>query len=199
MNFFKRVVSNVNVVYRLRAMFNPRLPLIIEMKSIPPDSNPFHHDAYNMGCAVSGPWMAMFAEHAGHVQDLSTYPAGRKDEWYPDPEYIIMVNCRTGQRFKLYFPDSPQTFEARQREERRKLGVMSFETFKNLVFFSTVTLYMTAGIFLNLPAMHPYLFMITLLVEILLLNPVYAVLSRRLCNRAYDKLREPKNGNAAKS
>lgn len=65
------------------------LPVLVPMDPIPVGSNPFSADLYHMGCNVSGSWMAMFDQHAGSE--------------YPDPSYIIMVNTKTGQRFKMVF------------------------------------------------------------------------------------------------
>jgi hypothetical protein len=64
-----------------------KLPQIVQMDPIPVGANPFNHDAYNMGVQVSGAWTAMYDKHIGDV----------------DPAYIIMVNSKTGQRFKLLF------------------------------------------------------------------------------------------------
>lgn len=74
----------------------PKLPVVEAMPSIPAESNPFHYDHYNMGSQLSGAWMAMYNKHAGHVQ-------GKENVWYDDPDYIIFVNQRTGQRFRLTF------------------------------------------------------------------------------------------------
>jgi hypothetical protein len=64
-----------------------KLPQMIQMDPLPADCNPFQHDLYSMGVQVSGRWTAMFDKHVGEE----------------DPAYIIMVNTRTGQRFKLLF------------------------------------------------------------------------------------------------
>jgi hypothetical protein len=90
------------------------LPTVEAMDPIPPYANPFHHDQFNMGCDVSGPWMAMFREHAGHKQPhnfteedkLSSLPV-----FNPDPQYVIFVNQRTGQRFRLVFPSVVNRWE----------------------------------------------------------------------------------------
>lgn len=108
------------------------LPVIIPMDPIPPNSNPFHHDLYHMGCSVSGPWLAMFSEHAGikqeHNMNTQEKEAKARGEcvWNPDPSYIIMVNQKTGQRFKMVFKfdrDDGDLMNAllRQREVEGKL------------------------------------------------------------------------------
>lgn len=85
------------------------LPTITEMKPIPPNSNPFHYDQWNMGCDISGAWVAMFNEHAGLKQEhnLTKDEKVRKARgeciFYDDPKYIIMANRRTGQRFQISF------------------------------------------------------------------------------------------------
>jgi hypothetical protein len=71
-----------------------KLPEIEAMSSFPANANPFHYDHGNMGCNVSGGWYAMYNEHAGTDRDGKPYR---------DPKYIIMVNSRTGQRFRLNF------------------------------------------------------------------------------------------------
>ncbi len=86
------------------------LPKLVPMTSLPKGCNPFHYDTYNMGCELSGAWVAMYNQHAGLKQDhnLSNYERVRRNEgevvYYDDPEYIILVNTRTGQRFRLQFP-----------------------------------------------------------------------------------------------
>jgi hypothetical protein len=72
------------------------LPTIETMAPFPENSNPFNYDYYNMGCEVSGGWLAMYNEHSG-------IDFGGKR--FPEPKYIILVNSRTGQRFKINFPE----------------------------------------------------------------------------------------------
>lgn len=85
------------------------LPVIVPMEPIPPGSNPFHHDLFHMGCGVSGPWMAMFTEHQGSKQEHNMTAEEKEAKargetiWNPDPSYIIMINQKTGQRFKMVF------------------------------------------------------------------------------------------------
>lgn len=59
-----------------------------QMDSIPPNSNPFHHDLYHMGTAITKEWMIM---HLG---------SGTK--------YLILVHCPTGARTKLWLEDLPE-------------------------------------------------------------------------------------------
>lgn len=83
------------------------LPIVEVMDPIPPHANPFHYDSSNMGCAVSGPWTAMFAEHAGFKQAHNMTDGDKASPfpvYNPDPQYIIFINGRTGQRFRLVFP-----------------------------------------------------------------------------------------------
>jgi len=83
-----------------------KLPTMTAMEPLPPNSNPFHHDLYNMGSEVSGAWMAMYSEHSGFKKDHNKTEEERaagEPVWNPDPRYIIFVNQRTGQRFRLDF------------------------------------------------------------------------------------------------
>lgn len=83
------------------------LPVVNEMPPIPPYSNPFHHDAFNMGCDLCGPWMAMYSGHAGLKAEYNKTEDDKKSTlpvFYDEPEYIILVNQKTGQRFRLDFP-----------------------------------------------------------------------------------------------
>jgi hypothetical protein len=85
----------------------PDLPTVKELPPFPPYSNPFHHDAFNMGCDISGPWMAMYREHGGLKQAHNKTDADKQSKlpvFYDDPQYIILVNQKTGQRFQLTFP-----------------------------------------------------------------------------------------------
>lgn len=108
------------------------LPVIVPMDPIPAGSNPFHTDLFHMGCEVSGPWMAMYTEHAGTKQahNYSEQDKAAKERgetvWNEDPSYIIMINQRTGQRFKMVFKfdrDNGDLMNAllRQREAEGKL------------------------------------------------------------------------------
>ena len=60
-----------------------------------------------MGSAVSGAWIAMYDEHSGLKQahnmseDERQRQAAGEPIYNDDPGYIIFVNSRTGQRFKL--------------------------------------------------------------------------------------------------
>jgi len=66
------------------------------LKNIPPEANPFHHDAFNMGTDLARGWMAM---HAGFDNKESPFAM----------EYIILVNTRTGQRFRInLLPEVPK-------------------------------------------------------------------------------------------
>lgn len=81
------------------------------MDSLPPNNNPFQHDHWNMGCDISGAWVAMFSEHDGLKQEHNLTAeekvrrAAGEPIFYDDPKEIILVNQRTGQRFKLDFTD----------------------------------------------------------------------------------------------
>jgi hypothetical protein len=92
------------------------LPTVLEMPSIPPYSNPFHYDQFNMGCDLCGPWMAMYSCHAGIKQEHNKTEEDKQSSFpvfYAEPEYIIFVNQKTGQRFRLEFPS---VIAARQQE-----------------------------------------------------------------------------------
>lgn len=83
------------------------LPVLVPMPPIPPNSNPFHHDLYNMGCEISGGWMAMYNQFFGNSQFGDKLP-------HPEPQYIILVNCRTGQRFRLEWPKTIQFMDSKE-------------------------------------------------------------------------------------
>lgn len=89
--------ENEHVIGRVEVWKDFVPPTLDYMAPFPAESNPFHYDHSNMGCAVSGGWYAMYNQHAGNNLDGKPYP---------DPKYIVMVNSRTGQRFKLVFPVS---------------------------------------------------------------------------------------------
>ncbi len=87
------------------------LPKIESLESYPPNNNPFHHDKFNMGVGVSGAWVAMTDQFSGHKHDYNCSPEEKEMKkrgepvFYDDPKYLIFVNQKTGQRFKLLFPD----------------------------------------------------------------------------------------------
>jgi hypothetical protein len=70
--------------------FTPVTASVMEMKSYPPNCNPFHHDMFHMGTNLVRGWMVM---HEGFVPDGSQFPL----------RYVEMVNFITGQRFKVSF------------------------------------------------------------------------------------------------
>ena len=61
--------------------------------------------------------MAMFSGHGGLVQDhnLTDEQRARREAgervYYDDPKEIVMVNQKTGQRFKIEFPEEDETPE----------------------------------------------------------------------------------------
>ena len=64
-----------------------KLPVVQHMSAIPPDSNPFHYDAYNMGTSLVRGWTVM---HEG------------PDSTEQRPlRYLILINGRTGQRIRV--------------------------------------------------------------------------------------------------
>lgn len=54
------------------------------LESFPPNANPFHHDAYNMGIDVGSNFCVMFDKH----------PSERAG-------YLIVVNKETGERLRI--------------------------------------------------------------------------------------------------
>ena len=56
-----------------------------ELKSIPANSNPYHHDLDNMGQAFSKEWQMMFKNHSSEPAD-----------------WVIFVHLPTGRRFKIH-------------------------------------------------------------------------------------------------
>lgn len=65
---------------------------VTRLSSFPPNCNPFHYDLGNMGTPIVGGWMAM---HSGF------YGEDRDGKPHRDPDNIILVNSRTGRRFKI--------------------------------------------------------------------------------------------------
>ena len=108
------------------------LPVVVPMEPIPAGSNPYHHDLYNMGCSLSGAWEAMFSEHAGLKQDHNLSAEEKEARargeavWYDDPSYIIFINKKTGQRFKLVFKfdkDNTEVMNAILRQKELEGGI----------------------------------------------------------------------------
>ena len=84
-------------------------PVITPLESFPPNSNPYQHDLERMVCTVSGAWVAMFSAFGGikqsHNMSEEEKERSKKGEaiFYDDPDHIIMVNQKTGQRFMIDF------------------------------------------------------------------------------------------------
>ena len=77
------------------------VPTIIEVPGIPANSNPFHYDEYHMGTDLVRGWMVM---HPGFDRKENPQPLN----------YIILVNQRTGQRFKVDLKDYPMREDANE-------------------------------------------------------------------------------------
>lgn len=56
-----------------------------ELPAIPPNSNPFIHNAYHMGTILGKNVTVMFEKHESDYQD-----------------YIIVINTATGERMKIH-------------------------------------------------------------------------------------------------
>jgi hypothetical protein len=87
------------------------LPRIVPLDPIPANANPFHYDLYHMGVGVTGPWMAMYSEHYGlkpEYNQTAEEKVSMKPVWHDDPKYIILINQRTGQRFKMIWDQVPK-------------------------------------------------------------------------------------------
>lgn len=54
------------------------------LPSIPPNSNPFHHDRWNMGQAIGEDLYMMFSNHDSQPM-----------------EFMILVDTKTGKRVKI--------------------------------------------------------------------------------------------------
>lgn len=90
------------------------LPTVEAMDPIQPYANPFQHDSSNMGHEMPGPWLAMYREHCGIKADYNKTDEEKASSvpvFYPDPQYVIFVNQRTGQRFRLVFPSVVKRWE----------------------------------------------------------------------------------------
>lgn len=57
-----------------------------KLDSFPPNSNPFHHDAYHMGTQIGSNCTIMHPNHSNKECD-----------------YIIVINTKTGERLKINF------------------------------------------------------------------------------------------------
>lgn len=105
------------------------LPRLVPLDPIPANANPFNHDLYHCGSDLCGPWMAMYSGGHGHKPEYSQTAEEKvsmKPVWHDDPKYIILVNQRTGQRFKMIWDniDRPDISEAMQELLlRRELGI----------------------------------------------------------------------------
>lgn len=105
------------------------LPRLVPLDPLPANANPFTHDLYHMGVGVTGPWMAMYSGHYGTKPESARTKEERtrlETVWYDDPKYMILINQRTGQRFKMIWDniDRPDNSEAMQELLlRRELGI----------------------------------------------------------------------------
>ena len=63
---------------------------VVELDSFPTNSNPFHHDSYNMGQQIGTNITAMFANHSTEKM-----------------RYLILVDNKTGKRVKIFMPSEP--------------------------------------------------------------------------------------------
>ncbi len=90
-------------------------PKIVPLENLPANNNPFHHDQFRMGTDVSGAWTAMYSEFAGLKQEHNMTDEEKLLQkcgsliFNDDPDHIIMVNRKTGQRFMIDF--SPENME----------------------------------------------------------------------------------------
>lgn len=60
------------------------LDKIEELSSFPPNSNPYHHDHYNMGQDFSKEWHMMFENHTTE-----------------SAKWVIFIHTPTGRRFRI--------------------------------------------------------------------------------------------------
>ena len=67
---------------------------VIDMSSIPPNSNPFHYDQFLMGTSLVRGWMVM---HEGFDAETDQKPL----------RSMVLINTRSGQRIRLLF--APKT------------------------------------------------------------------------------------------
>lgn len=61
-----------------------------EHASIPPGSNPYHHDSIRMGCDIGHHWQAMFYT-----------PQSSEEDPKPCLTELMLINTKTGRRFHL--------------------------------------------------------------------------------------------------
>lgn len=80
--------STIRFWGRLRSS---RLTRILMLSRIPANSNPFHFDGYHMGTDLVRGWTVM---HEGYDHKEAPQPL----------TYLILINTRTGKRFRLDLP-----------------------------------------------------------------------------------------------
>lgn len=104
------IIEEVLILGKVTPVLEP-LPRLVPLDPIPANANPFNHDLYHMGVGVTGPWMAMYSGHYGPKPEASRTTEERsrlETVWYDDPKYIILINQRTGQRFKMIWDQVPK-------------------------------------------------------------------------------------------
>ena len=85
--------SGLNITGSVRDVPQFFTPTISEIEHIPANSNPFHYDSWSMGTDLTRGWMVM---HPGFDNKDDPQPLG----------HCILVNTRTGQRFRVELNDS---------------------------------------------------------------------------------------------
>ena len=64
---------------------------ITHLESFPPNSNPYHHDAYHMGMTIGKNVTVMMANHSDQ-----------------ECGYLIVINKTTGERLKITFDEKQE-------------------------------------------------------------------------------------------
>jgi hypothetical protein len=84
------------------------------MPDIPADANPFHHDDFSMGTALSRRWIIM---HPGF--DSKEHPEAM--------QWMYLVNTRTGQRIRIDLAHKPTDEQVEQQRKDWEATLASYE------------------------------------------------------------------------
>ncbi len=76
---------------KVKSLLLGKITILKKLESIPANSNPFHYDHCRMGTHLVRGWMVL---HDGFDSKQNPLPL----------DYIILVNQRTGTRFRLELP-----------------------------------------------------------------------------------------------
>jgi hypothetical protein len=93
-----------NGYYVDRSAFDEAIT-VVEIASIPPNSNPYHHDSIRMGCPIGHHWEAMYYSPQSSEQDPK-----------PCLTELVLINTKTGRRFHLDLTKANELPEIKKNE-----------------------------------------------------------------------------------